>query len=63
MSAPNLPRAGLPKIPPAVIDAFWIYFSTHQDQVVLSVYHGFVKIRLGQLRPVFEALFGNTPQQ
>lgn len=58
MPQQNLPRAGLPPIPPPVKAAFWVYFNQYQDVTVLSLYHGFIKVKLGQLRPVFETIFG-----
>lgn len=55
----TLPRtASIPPIPPAIKTAFWAYFTFNQDKVVLSFYHGFVRVTLGQLRPVFEMIFG-----
>lgn len=57
MKVHQLPRAAVPNIPPVVKSAFWAYFNQNQDRVVLSLY-GFIKVRLGQLRPIFETIFG-----
>jgi hypothetical protein len=55
----DIPRAAnIPPIPPAIKSAFWAYFNANTDRVVLSLYKGFLTVRLGQLRPVFEAIFG-----
>lgn len=50
-------------IPPVVKSVLWSYFNTHQDTVVLSLLRGVVKVRLGQLRVVFEAIAGSENSQ
>lgn len=60
MAAKALPRASYIQIPDSVRRQLWSYINEHADQVVFTAW-GFMKVRLGQLRPVFEALLGPDP--
>ena len=39
----------------------WSYFFSNQDKVVVSLFKGLIKIRLGQLKFLFVELAGPAP--